>query len=276
MADIPEQSCAYEEAMNRTLDENCDRHGPGAEVARLLTHSDSDVRALASRLAGKLDLAFLRPVLENLTRDPVEQVRVQAAWALDRLQPNGGRASAILQTHGGYLGLKAHQAAEIAYDATVVFCNRLIDRRSRTHDQMVQAARSGKQNIVEGSAAAGTSSKMELTLIGVARASLEELLADYKDFLRQRGMSQWTKEDPRAQEVRKLAYTENRTYSLYRTYFEESPPEVAANTAICLVCQATYLLDRLKKSLEQTFLERGGIAERMLQARLARRGETGL
>jgi four helix bundle suffix protein len=86
-------------------------------------------------------------------------------------------------------------------------------------------------------------------------------------------MCQWPKEDPRAKEVRELAYTQNRTYALYRAYFEEAPPEVAANTAICLVCQATYLLDRLKKSLEQTFLEQGGIAERMLQARLARRGD---
>lgn len=258
--------------MDRTLDDGTERRGPGAEVAPLLTHADADVRALGSRLAGKLDLAFLRPVLQNLLRDPIERVRVQAAWALNRLAPNGGRASAILQTHGGYLGLKAHQSAEIAYDATAVFCSRFIDRRSRTHDQMVQAARSGKQNIVEGSAAAGTSSKMELTLIGVARASLEELLADYKDFLRQRGMCQWTKEDPRAQAVRKLAYTENRTYSLYRSYFEESPAEVAANTAICLVCQTTYLLDRLKKRLEQNFLDHGGISERMLQARLACRG----
>ncbi len=259
--------------MDRAIDDHSGTHGPGADVAPLLTHADADVRLLGSRLAGKLDLAFLRPVLHTLTQDPDERVRSQAEWALARLSPNGGRESALFKTHGGYLGLKAHQAAEIAYDATIVFCNRFIDRRSRTHDQMVQAARSGKQNIVEGSAAAGTSSKMELTLIGVARASLEELLADYKDFLRQRGLSQWTKEYPQAQNVRKLAYTENRTYTLYKSYFEESPPEVAANTAICLVYQATYLLDRLKKRLEQEFLDNGGIAERMLQARLVRRGE---
>jgi restriction system protein len=92
----------------------------------------------------------------------------------------------LIPPHGGYRNLKSYQAAEIVYDATVVFCDHFIDRRSRTHDQMVQAARSGKQNIAEGSMASGTSKKTELKLIGVARASLEELLLDYQDFLRQR------------------------------------------------------------------------------------------
>lgn len=91
----------------------------------------------------------------------------------------------LIGPHGGYRSLKSYQTAEIVYDATVVFCNRFIDKRSRTHDQMVQAARSGKQNIAEGSMASGTSKKTELKLIGVARASLEELLLDYQDFLRQ-------------------------------------------------------------------------------------------
>jgi restriction system protein len=90
--------------------------------------------------------------------------------------------SGIIDPHGGFRKLKSYQSAEIVYDATVVFCNRLIDRRSRTHDQMVQAARSGKQNIAEGSVASGTSKKTELKLVGVARASLEELLLDYQDF----------------------------------------------------------------------------------------------
>ncbi|HBA83814.1 MAG TPA: four helix bundle protein [Verrucomicrobia bacterium] len=183
----------------------------------------------------------------------------------------------MIQRHGGYQGLKAHQAAEIAYDATAAFCNRFIERRSRTHDQMVQAARSGKQNIVEASAAAGISSKTELKLTGVARASLEELLADFRDFLRQRGLPQWGKEDPRAAEVRKLAYVENRSYRTYKSYFEEGSPEAAANTALCLVYQATYLLDRLLKQLERAFIEKGGISERMFQARQEhRRQEQGL
>jgi four helix bundle suffix protein len=251
--------------------------GPGEEVAQLLCEPSARVRALAVKLAGKLDLAFLRADIAGLRQDADSDVRAAAEWALAHLAPDGGRGGEIIARHGGYGGLKAYKAAEIAYDATVVFCDRFIDRRSRTHDQMVQAARSGKQNIVEASAAAGASSKTELKLTAVARASLEELLADYRDFLRQRGLPQWGKEDPRAQEIRKLAYLENRTYSNYRTYFEEQGPEVAANTAICLVCQATYLLDRLIKQLEQTFIEQGGIAERMAQARLkhlrGRRGE---
>ena len=89
----------------------------------------------------------------------------------------------IIRPHGGYAGLKSFQTAEIIYDGTVVFCRRFVDRRSRTKDQMVQAARSGRQNIAEGSQASGTSSKIELKLVNVARASQEELLLDYQDFL---------------------------------------------------------------------------------------------
>jgi four helix bundle protein len=125
--------------------------------------------------------------------------------------------------HGGYRGLKSYQTAEIIYDATVVFCERFIDRRSRTRDQMVQAARSGKQNIAEGSMASGTSRKTELKLIGVARASLEELLLDYQDFLRQRALPLWGKDHDRALAARKLAYVHNRSYSTYRTYVEGPP-----------------------------------------------------
>jgi four helix bundle suffix protein len=247
--------------------------GPGEEIAVLLREPEPRVRALAARLAGKLDLAFLRAEIGRLCEDADPEVRAAADWALARITPNGGRGGKIIARHGGYGNLKAHAAAEIAYDATVVFCNRFIEKRSRTHDQMVQAARSGKQNIVEASAAAGVSSKTELKLTGVARASLEELLADFRDFLRQRNLPQWAKDDPSAQEIRKLAYLPDRSYATYRTYFEEASPEVAANAAICLVCQATYLLDRLLKQLERDFVEEGGISERMLKARLARRRE---
>jgi restriction system protein len=157
--------------------------------------------------------------------------------------------------------------AEIVYDAAVVFCDRFIDKRSRTHDQMVRAARSGKQNIAEGSMASGTSKKTELKLVGVARASLEELLLDFQDFLRQKGLPLWGKEHPEAQAVRKLAWAKNRSYVTYRPYVEESPPDVAANTMICLLHQTNYLLDRQLRALEKEFLEEGGFTERLYHAR---------
>jgi restriction system protein len=248
-------------------------HEVGDQVSRLIGHTDPEVRAIGARLAGLLELAQLRPSLKLLAGDTSRDVQEAALAALKQINPTGGRETEIMRPHGGYAGLKAHEAAEIAYDATVAFCNRFISLRSRTHDQMVQAARSGKQNIVEGSAAAGTSSKTELRLIGVARASFEEVLADYKDFLRQRQLQQWAKDDPQAQEIRKMAYLQNRSYKDYRTYIEEGSPEIAANCAICLVFQATFLLDRLKKRLEQDFLEHGGVSERMLAARLKRRNQ---
>ncbi len=110
--------------------------------------------------------------------------------------------SPLIPPHGGYRSLKSYQMAEIIYDATVAFCERFIDKRSRTVDQMTQAARSGKQNIAEGSMASATSKKTELKLIGVARASLEELLLDFEDFLRQKGSPLWAKDHPQAIAVR--------------------------------------------------------------------------
>jgi len=157
--------------------------------------------------------------------------------------------------------------AEIVYDATIVFCDRFIDRRSRTHDQMVQAARSGKQNIAEGSMASGTSKKTELKLIGVARASLEELLLDFQDYLRQKGLPLWGKDHNQAQEIRKLAYASDRSYLTYKTYIEASPPEVAANTMACLVHQTNYLLDQQLRTLEKEFLKEGGFTERLYRTR---------
>jgi len=173
----------------------------------------------------------------------------------------------LIPPHGGYKDLKSFQAAEIVYDATVAFCQRFVDRRSRTHDQMVQAARSGRQNIAEGSQASGTSRKTELKLVSVARASLEELLLDYQDFLRQRRLPLWPKEHPRAMEIRKLAWLPNRSYSTYVSYVERGTPEVAANTLICLVHQASYLLDRQLAQLERRFAEEGGFSERMYRFR---------
>src|SRR5215813_3065094 len=110
----------------------------------------------------------------------------------------------FIPKHGGYKKLLSYQKAEIVYDATVYFCNRFIDKRSRTRDQMVQAARSGKQNIIEGSMASATSKESEIKLTNVARASLEELLADYRDFLRVRGRRLWEKNSKEALYVRKL------------------------------------------------------------------------
>jgi len=137
---------------------------------------------------------------------------------------------------------------------------------------MVQAARSGRQNIAEGSQASGTSKKFELKLVGVARASLEELLLDYEDFLRQRGLKLWDKNHPTAVVIRKLAYEKNRSYTTYSAYIEKSPPEVAANTIICLIHQTNYLLDQQLRQLEKAFLYEGGFTERLYKARVAARG----
>jgi four helix bundle suffix protein len=180
--------------------------------------------------------------------------------------------SGIIGPHGGYRALKSYQNAEIIHDATVAFCGRFIDRRSRTHDQMVQAARSGKQNIAEGSMASGTSTKTELKLVGVARASLEELLLDYQDFLRLHALSLWGKDHPQAQAVRGLAYARNRSYGTYRTYVEHSSPEVAANTLICLIHQANYLLDQQLRRLDQRLRQAGGFTEKLHRARSQARG----
>lgn len=173
----------------------------------------------------------------------------------------------LIPPHGGYRDLQSYKMSEIVYDATIVFCDRFINKRSRTHDQMVQAARSGKQNIAEGSMASGTSKKTELKLIGVARASLEELLLDYEDFLRQKGLPLWGKEHEQAQAVRKLAHSLNKSYETYRTYIESSPPETAVNTMICMIHQTNYLLDQQLRALEKDFLKEGGFTERLYRVR---------
>ena len=132
---------------------------------------------------------------------------------------------------------------------------------------MVQAAQSGKQNIAEGSIASGTSKKIELKLIGIARASLEELLVDFQDFLRQWNLSLWAKDHPKAKEIRGLCYLENRSYMTYKTYITQDTPEMASNTMICLVHQANYLLDQQLRALEKELLENGGFTERLYNAR---------
>lgn len=171
-----------------------------------------------------------------------------------------------MEQHGGYRKLLSYQTTTIIYDLVVQFVKLYLDPRSRTIDQMVQAARSGRQNIAEGSQASGTSKKTEIKLVGVARASLEELLVDCEDFLRQRGLSLWSKNDPKAMKVRKLSYGSNRSYETYKSYLSDS--ETAANCLICLIHQANYLLDKQLAVLEESFLKEGGFTENLFKRRL--------
>ena len=145
------------------------------------------------------------------------------------------------------------------------FCRKFIDRKSRTYDQMEQAARSGRQNIAEGSLASGTSKKTEIKLTNVARASLEELLLDYEDFLRQRGLKMWAKDSQEAKTIRNLAYAQDKSFASYQSYLRNG--ELAANALICLIHQTNYLLDRQLQKLSQEFLEKGGFTERLYNQR---------
>lgn len=177
----------------------------------------------------------------------------------------------FIPPHGGYEDLLAYRKSQIIYDATVRFCDRFIDKRSRTHDQMVQAARSGNKNIAEGSQISGTSKESEIKLTNVARASLEELLGDYQDYLRQRGLRKWEPNDREALYVRKLGARNDESYEFYQSYIETRPAATVANILICLIHQANYLLDQQLRKLEQEFLRAGGLRERMTRARLAAR-----
>jgi four helix bundle suffix protein len=185
----------------------------------------------------------------------------------------GDQSENFIPPHGGYVGLLAYQKAIIVFQATVRFCQRFLKRTDRTIDQMVQAARSGKQNIVEASQVSGTSKEAEIKLLNVARASLEELLEDYKDYLRVRGHRLWAKDSREALFVRKLGAQKNTSYRSYETYIESRPPGVVANILICLIHQTNYLLDQLLGRLEKDFLKEGGLRERMTRARLATRAK---
>lgn len=176
-----------------------------------------------------------------------------------------------MRPSGGYRQLRSFQITTIIYDATVSFCGRFIDRRSRTVDQMVQAARSGRQNIAEGSRAAATSSQTELRLVSVARASLEELLLDYEDHLRQRGFRLWTKDEPLAMAVRAAGRTAVAGQADYSAWLQHHDSAVVANAVICLIHQANYLLDLQVTALERGFIHAGGYSEQLAAARTAQR-----
>lgn len=187
----------------------------------------------------------------------------------------------LISPHGGYRKLKSFQIAQLVYDVTYRFCQRYLDKRSRTVDQMIQAARSGVQNIAEGSQVSGTSKKLELKLTSVARASLEELKLDYEDFLRQHSLKTWTKSDPKRQslidqrcgnvdevatwvrDVRQKEKNENNS-SPYR--------EIAANAALVLIAVACSLLDRQINALAEDFEKEGGFTEKMYRRRREERG----
>ncbi len=180
----------------------------------------------------------------------------------------------FIPPHGGYKNLLSYRKAEIVYDATVDFCARFLNKRDRTYDQMVQAARSGKQNIIEGSQASGTSKQTEIKLTNVARASLEELLADYRDFLRVRGIEEWTKDHPYAERLRTLNRQPDAGYETFRRGIEHPDPAICANVIIGLIKVTTYLLDRQLRHLEKEFVEQGGLRERMTRARMKERAKS--
>ncbi len=206
----------------------------------------------------------------------------------------------LIPKHGGYRNLKSFQIAQLIYDVTVRFCDRYIDPRSRTHDQMVQAARSGVQNIAEGSQASGTSKKMELKLTNVARASLEELKLDYEDFLRQRGLELWPPHHPalmrfKAKRCAKLEDVQSwvaEELELAQTNTDEHRPRagveasvldgadpcgplyvpvLVANAVLSLINLDCYLLDRQLASQAAAFEREGGFTERLYRVRSAAR-----
>ncbi|OQA93959.1 MAG: S23 ribosomal protein [Chloroflexi bacterium ADurb.Bin222] len=197
----------------------------------------------------------------------------------------------LIPKHGGYRHLKSFQVSEVIYDLTVRFCDRWIRPGSRTHDQMVQAARSGRQNIAEGSQDSATSKKMELKLTQVARGSLEELKLDYEDYLRQNRLPQWERNDPRRQALIDLrpATADDVVSWAKRVHQGEWPslgastpstsstpstpdyPEIAANGALALIAVATALLDRQVASLARQFSAEGGFTEQLYRVRSAQR-----
>ncbi len=194
-----------------------------------------------------------------------------------------------IRKSGGYRKLASFQSATLIYDTTYWFCEKFLDSRSRTVDQMVQAARSGRQNIAEGSRASATSSQTELRLVNVARASMEELLLDYEDYLRHRRLPMWTADSQEASAVRSVPrrYREDRSnqsdqtdltdlsdqqrWFLYAKWLDHDDPAVRSNAIICVIHQCNYLLDQQITALEKQFVEEGGYSEQLAAARLVER-----
>ncbi len=166
------------------------------------------------------------------------------------------------------------QNAELVYDITFRFAHKFVARGDRTIDQMIQAARSGKKNFLEGSKAALTSRETEIKRNNVARAGLEELFDDYRDYLRSRDLRIWDKNSNQARFVRELGRMTPQTYEDYREFVETRPAEVVAKIALCLVHQTNYLLDHQLRRLEKEFVEQGGLRERMTRVRLAYRNQS--
>jgi four helix bundle suffix protein len=179
----------------------------------------------------------------------------------------------FIPKHGGYERLISYRKAEIIYDGTCFFCKKYFSRYDRTVDQMVQAARSGKQNIAEASMASGTSKETEIKLTNVARASLEELLIDYKDYLRTHQLKFWNKSHPYYPHLTAKHNLAEFNYQTYQKGIESLDPEVAANVLISLINVTSYLLAQQIKTLEKEFLENGGLRERMTKARIEHRNK---
>lgn len=184
---------------------------------------------------------------------------------------NDQNKDGFIPIHGGYRNLITYQKSEIIYDGTVYFTKRFFKKYDRTVDQMIQAARSGKQNIVEASMASATSKETEIKLTNVARASLEELLINYEDFLRSNKLPLWDKGHRLTIRFRELNRTPNATYQTYIKAIENPEPEICANSMICLIKIVTYLLSRQIKTLETEFINQGGLRERMAKARIEKR-----
>jgi len=183
-------------------------------------------------------------------------------------------SAGFIPTHGGYRNLFTYQKAEIIYDGTVYFTNRFFHKFDRTVGQMVQAARSGKQNIAEGSMASATSKETEIKLTNVARASLEELQIDYEDFLRTQKLSLWDKDHRLVARLRELNTSVAKpTYETFQKAIEHESPEICANTMITLIKICTYLLKQQMKKLEVDFVREGGLRERMTKARIDERNK---
>lgn len=177
----------------------------------------------------------------------------------------------LIPNFGKYKDFVAYQKADCIFQITYYFCNKYLAKGDRTVDQMIQAARSGKQNIIEGKAAASTSAKTEIKLINVAKASLKELLEDYEDYLKTRKFQQWKKGSKEFEAMRNLGRLHNDA-EFFMNLIQTRPPEAIANMAIILLNQADYLLFRLLERLSEDFLSKGGFSERMAKLRKDKRG----